>query len=79
MHDPYFDVAIVAIVATLIISVLSDNYDVAILWQFVATQRVLWQRLWQLLYICVNMIFAKYLIIRHLIFLPQLPQPKQPF
>ena len=47
MHDPYFDVAIVAIVATLIISVLSDNYDVAILWQFVATQRVLWQRLWQ--------------------------------
>lgn len=47
-HDPFLLVAIVAIRAILIISVLRVKSVVAILWQFVATEGIVWQRLWQL-------------------------------
>lgn len=47
-HEPFLLVAIVAIRATLIISALRVESAVAILWQFVATEGRVWQRLWQL-------------------------------
>ena len=47
-HEPFLLVAIVAIRATLIISALRVESAVAILWQFVATEGSVWQRLWQL-------------------------------
>lgn len=47
-HDPFLLVAIVAIRAILIISVLRMKSVVAILCQFVATEGRVWQRLWQL-------------------------------
>lgn len=47
-HDPFLLVAIVAIRATLIISALRVESAVAIVWQFVATEGRVWQRLWQL-------------------------------
>lgn len=47
-HEPFLLVAIVAIRAMLIISALRVESAVAILWQFVATEGRVWQRLWQL-------------------------------
>lgn len=47
-YEPFLLVAIVAIRATLIISALRVESAVAILWQFVATEGSVWQRLWQL-------------------------------
>lgn len=47
-HDLFLLVAIVAIRAILIISVLRVKSVVAILWQFVVTEGRVWQRLWQL-------------------------------
>lgn len=47
-HDHFLLVAIVAIRAALIISALRVESVVAILWQFVATEGRVWQRLWQL-------------------------------
>lgn len=45
-HDPFLLVAIVAIRAALIISVLRVKSVVAILWQFVATHRAVIKELW---------------------------------
>lgn len=47
-HDSFLLVAIVAIRAILIINVLKVKSVVAIVWQFVATEGRVWQRLWQL-------------------------------